>query len=357
MAKITANEKGGKIVWDKDDFINGLSPEWKNGSTSIIRGGNKLSYMNEINPFRQWGVLVPGPRGVTATNATTVMVKFMRKGIFDVSYAYIISNGALIHKYEPVTNTLSSGGGWPYTVTPTAGTTPVLNDCVVYTAKTLGTTVSGQRYFYSYSSTTIWDVGMFNLNATFDDDFMSSVAVTTPLASPYTTDGVGYPHPLIVGDDDLLYIADRNYLHAYDGIVNSSATLGKFYPAVLTLPAGWIITSFQKTNDGLMIFSYYNNQTFGGSSDYRGSARAWEYKYGELDITRSYDLNDNLTSESFTIGSTIGVFTYGRQTDPHNTSNICRIRPPYSLEYPASIPPSYIIQYIFARCKSFCCCQ
>lgn len=323
MPQIQQNEKGGRIIWDKDDFINGLSPQWKSGSSSVIRGGNKLSYMIEINPFRKWGTLLPGYRGVAATNASAV-TKYLRKGLVNIQYAYCIGNNELIHRYDPVTNTiLNSGGVFPHTVAAHGGhTTVVLNDCVIYNAKVGGT--SALRYFYSWSDNTDWDIGVYDFTSTFDDDFMST-APGTPLAAPYITGGVGAPHPLIVGDDDLLYIGDRNFLHAYDG-QNAADNDGKFFPAVLTLPAQWIITSIQKTNDGLMIFSYYNNQTFGGSSDYRGAARAWEYKYGELDITRSYDLNDNLTSESFVLGSTLGVFTYGRQTDPNNTSKNSKIQ-------------------------------
>ena len=325
--KIQSNEKGGKIIWDSEDWTHGLAPNWiTTGGISVVRGGNRMSSMVGINPFRRWGCALPGFRPSTVTN-DSVITAYLRKGLTNGQYAYIVSNGARIHKYDITSSAMINAGVFPYTITPTGGTTPVANDCAIYSAKTLGTTVSGLRYFYTYSSTTIWDVGMFNLNATFDDDFMTSVAVTTPLTTPYTTDGAGYPHPLIVGDDDILYIADRNFVHAYDGYVSSGATLGTFYTEVLTLPAGWIITSMEKTDAGLMFFAYFNNQTFGGTDDYKGQARAWDWKYGELDITRSYDLNDNLTSESFNLGGgVLGIFTYGRQTDPANLGKNSKIQ-------------------------------
>lgn len=316
MPQIQSQKEGGKIVWSAEDWSEGLAPNWTISQFPIVLGGNKLTAMTAINPFRRLGIALPGYKPSSATN-NAVVTEYLRKGLVYSTNVYIVSNGAKIQQFDGI-STLTTPAF--HTITAHGGhTTPVGNDCAAYAAY-VGSSYT-QRYFYSWSDNTDWDVGTFDFNATFDDDFMST-APATPLGSPYLTGGVGYPHPLIVGDDDILYIGDRNFLHALDG---SISTNGKFFPAILTLPTGWIITSIEKSDSGLMIFTYYLGPN-GQNDNYRGQARAWLWNYGELDITRSYNLNDNITSESFTIGNTIGVFTKGRIVDPQNITKTSKIQ-------------------------------
>ncbi len=381
--KIQSNEKGGKIIWDSEDWTHGLAPNWiSTGGISVVRGGNRMSSSTGINPFRRWGCALPGFRPSSVTN-DSVIDAYLRKGIVNSQSAYMVSNGAKIQKYDIINSAIINAGAFPHTITPTAGTTPIGNDCVTYSS--FSASVLASYWFYSYSSTTIWDIGRFDFTSTFVDNFMSTTPAQQNVGTGATTatitltgtgtkflstlqigdtiivsgetvrtiatissdtvltvtvaftntasglsytafpaSGAGYPHPLIIGDDDVQYMGDRNFLHAYDGQVGANGT---FYSRVLTLPAGWIITSMEKTDNGLMLFTYYNNQTFGGANDFKGQARAWDWKYGELDITRSYDLNDNLTSESFSLGGgVLGIFTYGRQTDPANLGKNSKIQ-------------------------------
>lgn len=317
MPQIIQNEKGGKIIWDKDDFMNGLANNHSSSTTPTVLGGNKLNSMRSINPFRKLGVPLPGYRPTAATNSSVVS-EFLRKGIVNGTSVYIISNGAKIHQFDG-TNTITNSGNFPYSITAHGGhSTPVGNDCVAYNTNISSTPTL--RYFYSWTDNTDWDVGMSDFAfASPNDDFMSTIPASALNTTTYAA-GKDYPHPLIVGDDDILYIGDRNFLHAFDG---RTGTDGTFTAAVLTLPYGWIITSFEKTDDGLMIFAYYSTVT---NDNYRGQTRAFLWKYNENDITRSYNLNDNFTSESFTWGNTIGIFTSGRATDPQNTSKKSKIQ-------------------------------
>ena len=93
----------------------------------------------------------------------------------------------------------------------------------------------------------------------FDDDMMSTSAAS-PLAGSDLTDGQNAEHPMIVGDDDVLYIGSGRYLHGYDGQVGNAGT---FYSKVLTLPLGYIITSMQTYNNYLVIFAHNNDTTAG----------------------------------------------------------------------------------------------
>ena len=334
MAKVVQNQNGGKIIWDSEDWILGLAPNYNSATTGYEKGNKQLTAATAMNPFRSYGNAYPG---FLATNVGNVSVvsEFASKGVVQGTNAYMVTQGAKVHIMD-LTNLstfpLTNAGVWPHTITPTGGSSPIGNDCVIYSAKTGGSTTRSNSLFYSYSSSTIWDVGQFDLSSTFGDSFMSgggSGLITTPLASPYTTDGKGYPHPLIVGDDDVLYIGDRNFVHAYDGQVNSAATQGKFYPAVLTLPQGWIISSFAKLPTGLMIFVYQNTlgtgTTTGGEYFYRGDARAVLWDYVSLDPTYIYKLNDNYVSEGFSYKGTVGCFTAGFTSDPAR-AKLCKIQ-------------------------------
>lgn len=322
MAKIIQGKEGGRIIWDKDDWTNGLAPNWGTSVFPSVLGGNQMTTMRAVNPFRKWGVPLPGYSPTVATNSS-VVTDYLRKGLVYQTNVDIISNDGKIQQFDG-TNTLTNNGTFPHTIVPSGGTTPIGRDCVIYNAKTSGTTAITQNYFYSYSSTTVWNIGCYVNFTTFVDDFASNPTYITTVYIPgnYSA-GKDYPHPLIVGDDDLLYVGDRNFLHAIDGTVNSAATKCEFYPEILTLPYGWVITSIEKSDSGLMIFSYFSTVM---TDNYRGQTRAWLWNYGELDITRSYNLNDNFTSESFTIGTTIGIFTSGRIVDPQNTSKVSKIQ-------------------------------
>ena len=69
-------------------------------------------------------------------------------------------------------------------------------------------------------------------DAAFYDDFMKARPATplSPAPGSYR-----YPHPMTVGDDDLLYIGDGPRLHAFDGSYASDDD-GKFYDSVLKIP-------------------------------------------------------------------------------------------------------------------------
>lgn len=311
MVKIVQNSEGGKIIWGEEDFPKGLLPSYATTTAQIRRGNELLSSSRAFNPFRNYGYAYPGYLASDVINVSEI-TEYCRKGLVNGTTAYIVTNGLKLQALDLTTDTLTTSF---HTISPPGGSAPASNntDCVIYTAKVGGTSAS--RYFYSYSSTTIWDVGTFDFASTFDDDFMST-APATPLASPYTTGGHGYPHPLIVGDDDVLYMGDRNFLHAYDG-QDATDNDGKFFPAVLTLPGGWIINSFVKTDTGLMIFTYFDNPTAGsGGTFYQGKTRAWKWDYNNLDITNSYDLNDYYVTESFIYEGAIGCFTQGTLSDP-----------------------------------------
>lgn len=301
--QIQANKEGGRIIYDESDFVNGLAPNWIDSVFPIVRGGNQMSYTKGMNPFLRFGYASPGAKPQNATN-NSVVTTYLRKGLINNQTAYIISNGDLLHSYNAGTETLTNNATFPHQISPHGGHTTVTgSDVAIYTTNVSSSPL--QRFFYSWSDNTDGDVGIYDFSSGFNDDFMSTVP-----ASAAAQVGTNKPI-LIVGDDDILYIGTGNILNAFDGRVGADGT---YYAEVLTLPAGWVITSMEKTTDGLMLFTYFKPPTV--DDNYRGQARAWEWKYGELDVTRSYNLNDNLTGESVSFGSQVGVFTFGRNTNP-----------------------------------------
>lgn len=302
MPTISQNSKGGSILFDQNDWLAGLDTTTETDYPKF--GLNNM--MSKISPFRQYGYLAPSPLPTLVTNNAEV-TGVPRNAVVNSDNAYIVCKNSLIHKLSTLSGgTISTTSPFPHTISHGAHTSITGDDIAVYFT---GTT---KRVFYSFNDNTDWDVGIYNIVAdTFDDDFMSTVPAS-PLAAPYLADGLGYPHPVIVGDDDILYIGDRNYVHAYDGQTGANGT---FYPAVLTLPKGWIITCFSSTQDiNLAIGAYFQSSTNYSSTYNRGSAKVWVWNYLALDPDYSRDLKDNYVSEIIQWNNTIAAFTSGRRT-------------------------------------------
>jgi len=314
--RIEAGKEKGRIIWDRDDWLAGLSTQFDNAANSagLTQIDNGIPQSRSMNPYRFKGCLSPHfmPTDVSGVAIVDAVIK---KAVVNGTSAYTVGAGSLMHRIATLSGTPAltndtAGTGWPHTIDH-AHSSEVGSDIALYVAKVGGT--SALRGFYSFADATDWDVGTFDFAtpSVFDDDFMST-APATPLAAPYLAGGVGYPHPLIVGDDDLLYIGDRNFLHGYDG-QNAADNDGKFFPAVLTLPGGFVITTMVKYQQYLVVFAY---QESAGSNFYQGEAKAFFWDYLSLDPTYIYSLGDNYVSESFNFQGTIGCFTQGKPVDP-----------------------------------------
>lgn len=313
--KIQMNATGGTITYDWEDWLAGL--DTTSGGSTGRKMGNGLASSTFADPLRNLGYLSPSYNPVDVTNNTSV-TSLVRNGVVNGTSAYLIagmgvgSGGGIVQKLSTLTaGTISTTSPFPHPIDHSHAN-ETGSDIVNYTANISSTPTL--MAFYSFSDDTDWDVGVYKYGAdAFVDNFMSTIPAT-PLASPYLAGGKSAPHPLIVGDDDVLYIGDRNFVHALDGSVGSDGT---FYKAVLTLPQGWIITCFAKTNDQkLLIGAYYSPSiTIGGSSTfYLGQAKVWQWNYLDLDPDYAYDLHDNYVSELKNWGETIIAFTSGRKS-------------------------------------------
>lgn len=374
MPKISQNKGGGggRIIFDADDWVTGLVPNYATSNLANIKGKG-LASARSMNPFRQFGYAAPGFQPTDVTNVSEVS-EICRNGVVNTTSGYIVTAGAKLQKLDLVNSSLTASF---HTTSAHSGHSSVVgDDCVLYNAKVGGANTS--RYFWSWVDNTDWDVGMYDFS-TFDDDFMtgttalptgtgtvttngtttltgsgttfkstlrvgdrinvssetvrfvatitSDTSLTVTSAFSTSTAGLSFtyfpvgstanvPHPMIVGADDILYIGDRNFVHAFDGQTGDNGT---FSPYVLTLQENYRITSFARTDTGLIICAYLANPGSSGQSYYYGNAIAYLWDYSNLDITRSYDLNDNYVSEVFNYKGTLACFTQGRPNDIQTT--------------------------------------
>lgn len=324
--------KAGKIIFDSSDWLAGLHPRYNSSATGtpLPKSENKLTFASAFNPYRSFGMASPGFFPTSVTNASVVTTSAIRRIIMAAEtssyFGYGINSNELIFQMAN-TGTLTSTATWPHAIVSASGS-EVGSDIVAYSAKVGGT--RALRLFYSYScesSTNTdpqWNVGMYKLDgSTFDDDFMST-APATPLVSTEAGGGASfYPHPMIVGDDDILYIGDGNLVHAYDG-ANAADNDGKFFSSVLTLPSKFVVTGFAKYQRNLCIVGFFSLTSpvqgagFSIDSFNKTESRAYFWDYLSLDPYDSKSLNDNYVSGAFEYQGTVGCFTQGRKIVPGN---------------------------------------
>ena len=324
MPQIQYTKEGGTIRWDKDDWLAGLHPQHQYDTTGVLKSYPSQNLYNEsVTPFRELGALFPGYLPEAATNNSQV-TSILLNAVVNNTDAYFVSSGAKVHKITNITYPLSlETTSWAHTITLGGGhaahSSVAGEDIVLYNCNVGG--IRQRCMFVSWNDNTDWDVAQYTFataSTVWDDDFMST-ASASPLASPYLTGGKGYPHPMIVGDDDILYIGSSNYVHAYDGATGANGT---FYPAVLTLPAGFVVKSFAKIENYLIVFAYYNNT----NSSYLGQAKAYFWNYLDLDPTKVVDLDDNKVCAAFQYGATVGCITAGNYQSGNSQSKPFRLR-------------------------------
>ncbi len=294
MPTISYNKEGGVIRWSAADWAAGLIPNWNIDYPSQIGNGG-FSFAFGIDPFRKPGYAMPGVNIAASTNGSTVDA-IATNAVVNSTKAYIVG-GTKLHEYTILTNTVTNAGAFPRTITAHGGhTISEAQDVEVYY---IGTT---KYLFYSWKDNVDGDIGRFDLSATFDDDYMSTVAASGAVLD--TTN----PHPLIVGGDDILYIGDGNKLHGFDGQTGANGTLSK---GALTLPKDYIITSYSKAKNFLVVYAYKSRGT-SGSSFNRGESTAFFWDYVSEDPTYAYELQGNTVNGGFTLNETPGCFILGR---------------------------------------------
>jgi len=165
------------------------------------------------------GVMKQGPGMAELTNGdqggvvTTLMRGIMRYAVTS-GVAYAIG-GAKLYKFS--SSTVNSGGSpsWPRTILDDGS--EVGEDVAHY---------QGALY-YSYNQTgSIGTIGRYDLASTFDDDYWDT-------GTPAAADLQSAPHQMINGGDDVLYIANGQYIATLDGTVGTPQGLDFWQDAIV----------------------------------------------------------------------------------------------------------------------------
>jgi len=296
MAQVTKD----RIRWDGDDWLSGIIPQYaatSTGTAATLTTGKGFAFARNVDPMRSPGYIQPGCTGANATN-NSVIDGYLKNAVPNGLVAYAIG-GAKLHEITISSNTVTNAGAWPHTITPHGHASADGQDVALYY---IGST---KYLFYSWNDNTDGDVGRFDLSATFDDDWMSTVPASGAVLSK------DYPHPMIVGDDDILYIANGKNLASFQGQTGANGT---FNPSALDLPNDYVITSFAKLPTYLVIYAY-KSIAGTGTNFYRSVATAFIWDYVSDSFTRAYDLDGNYVAGGFNYNGSVGCFVQGNSPE------------------------------------------
>ena len=250
MPQISYHKGGGKITYNHLDWLGGYDTSSAGFDKRKLQ--NALAFVENVDPIRVLGYLGLGSDPGSATDVASINA-YLRNAVMQGDEAYAISGGDTVQKIGTLTGNgaVNTTAPFPHTIDHGHSNETGLDIVNYYNGAT-------QKAFYSFKDDTDWDIGAYNYTTdSFDDDFMSTVPADAADFAAIIADGKDAPHPLQVGDDDVLYMGDRNMIHAYDGQVGGGGT---FYEAVLTLPVGWFITGMCKMKGpNLAIAAYYSS--------------------------------------------------------------------------------------------------
>lgn len=236
--------------------LGGFAPAWYKETYPSFGNKNQAGNMVNIDQTNP-GYMTQGAGLATLTAGTeAAAITTLIKGATDFAVTSNVAYGTGGNKlYQfsatAVTTTspfADSGGGH---VIDKAAVTAELGEDVAYYKSNL---------YYSYNhSGSAGDIGIYDLATTFDDDWGSTV----PTGMATLTSN---PHQMIVGGDDILYIANGRYVGTYNGTTLDTTALD--------LPTNSVIQSIAWNSDRLWIAAIRPNLT--GSNKNTASIYVWD---------------------------------------------------------------------------------
>lgn len=266
--------------------------------------GDGFSLARNLDPFRDPGYLSPGYDPANLTDVS-VIDAILKNAVMNGDTGYAPSANAKLHSFDVIANEITNDGTFPHTVSAHSGHSSVVcEDVVLYK-------LNGTPYlFYSWNDNTDGDIGRYDLSSTFDDDYVSTIATSGAVLQ--TT----YPHPMIVGDDNILYIADGSDLASLQG----TTSVGIFNPSALDLPEDYVITSFSKTPNFLVLIAHRVSGS--GTSYNKTDAKAFFWDYVSASFTYAVPLPGNYANAGFILDGNPGCFVQGGDYTPQKDSKI-----------------------------------
>jgi hypothetical protein len=234
-----------------ENFLGGFSPAWYKETYPSYGNKNQAGTMQNID-LTNAGFMTQGPGLSTLTAGTQAgAVTTLIKGALDFAVTADTTYGVGGSKlYQFTSTTVSNAGIWPHTIDKAAVTAELGEDVAYY---------QGNLYYSYNHSGSAGDIGKYDLNVTFDDDWGSTV----PSGAGALT---STPHQLIVGGNDVMYFSNGIYVGSYDGTT--------FNRQALDLPVGSVIQSIKWNSDRVWIAANRPNLT--GSNKNTASIYAWD---------------------------------------------------------------------------------
>lgn len=232
--------------------LGGFAPAWYKETYPSYGNKNQAGVMTNVDCTNP-GYITQGPGLANLTNGTqAAALTTLPKGITDFAVTADVAYGVGGAKlYKLSSTTLTSDATWPHTIDK-AGQTAEDGEDVCYFQSNL---------YYSYNhSNTLGDIGKYDLSATFDDDWGSTV----PSGAATLTGGV--PHPMVAAGNDTMYVGNGRYITSYDGTT--------FIQQALDLPTNSVIVSLAWNSDRLWIA--VNKPNLSGNNKNTASIYVWD---------------------------------------------------------------------------------
>ena len=185
-----------------DNFMGGFAPGYYKNDYPSIGKPNQAGKMANID-LRDPDFVTQGPGLSNLTNGTQAdAVTTLIKGMLQFPIADDVSYGVGgAELYEFSSSAVTNAGNWPHTIDKAAVTAEDGEDVLIHQGKLYAT------YNHSGGAGDICQVTDPNGSETFDDDWGSTTDVALENA----------PHKLMLGGDDVMYIANGRYVGTYDG--------------------------------------------------------------------------------------------------------------------------------------------
>lgn len=233
------------------DFNGGYAPNWWRETYPSYGNKNMAGAMQNCDLTNPNSV-TQGPGLATLTagaqdGAVTTLIKGILKRATSSNVSYGVGGAKL---YQFSATAVTNAGNFPHTIDKGTVTGELGEDVAEY---------QGNLYYSYNHSGSAGDIGQFNLDATFDDDWGSTVPTgATALGS--------YPHQMIAAGNDTLYIANGKYVTEWNGTT--------FVKQSLDLPTGSVIASIAWAGNRLWIAANRPNLT--GANNNVSSIYSWD---------------------------------------------------------------------------------
>jgi len=194
--------------------FSGFAPAWFRNSYPFTGNKNMASDMNNIDLIDP-NVLTQGPKPTDLTNGTeagavTTTVRSFLKMVTAADTSFAIG-GARLYKFTSTTvQDDTSDTPFPHLIDKGTVTAEDGEDVCYYK--------TNLYYFYNHSGSA-GDIGKYNMNVTFDDDWASGTAT----GDPGTLVG-GVPHQAVIAGD-VMYFTNGRYIGSVAGAVIDRSAL------------------------------------------------------------------------------------------------------------------------------------